>query len=141
MTPGETTSERKRSRSYWGFGLIGAVVLVAAQIFWAGTSARPPVSLTVLRYHTKDFPEDYYAHAHTGISPSFTALVSVSNTTGRDVAYWSTTAVSIYDLEGRIKYGFLRITNSWWKAPKPDRFHTVPSKRSNQHLAEDAGVA
>src|SRR5262252_8809243 len=56
MTPGETTSEKKRSRSYWAFGLIGAVVLVAAAlIFWPRAGARQPLSLTVLSFSTNSW--------------------------------------------------------------------------------------
>src|SRR5262245_2256446 len=109
--------------SKWRKGLIvSAVVIVAALIFWAGTNARPRVSVTVLRYETNHFPNQSYAPV--GTSPLVSALVAVSNATGRDVAYRPATAGNINSREELVVYDVVRITNSWWKVPKLDHFPT-----------------
>jgi len=77
MTPGETASEKKRSRSYWGFGLIGAVVIVAvALIFWPRAGGEQPLSLTVLGHSTNYW--DYPVNGHFRL---VFAYVAVTNST------------------------------------------------------------
>src|SRR5215831_11332126 len=73
MTPGETASEKKRSRSYWGFGLIGAVVIVAvALIFWPRAGGEQPLSLTVLGHSTNYW--DYPVNAHFRLVFAYVAV-------------------------------------------------------------------
>src|SRR5262245_17164394 len=115
--------------SRWRKGLIvSAVVIVAALILWAGTNARPRISLTVLRYETNRHPNELY-FTRPDMSLYVSALVAVSNATGRDLAYWPTNSD---DYQEAVVYVVQPITNSCRKEVDP-----LPgiSHRSNDTLA------
>jgi len=90
VAPSETTSEEKSSRSYWGFVLVGAVVIVAAAfIFWPRAGGRQHLSLTVHGCRTNFSAESLFINAgsvSTRSNRPALALVAVTNNTKQTLA-------------------------------------------------------
>jgi len=106
VTLSETTSEKKRSRSYWGFGLIGAVVLVAAAlIFWPRAGGRQTLSFTVLDFSTNWIGTDGPLPQPAGFPATpVCARIAVTNNTEQTLI-----------LQGRSSFEALKQTESGWR--------------------------